>query len=68
MEIFQDQLQTTTLAFFFTSIILGKCFARLKLKTFYKILINYFGYVFNFVLTWGKKGFFTRQLSEHWVM
>lgn len=67
MEIFQDQLKTTTLAFFFTSIIV-KMFCPFKAKTFYKILINYFGYVLNFVLKWEKNwGVFT-QLLEHWLM
>lgn len=46
-----------------------KMFCPFKAKTFYKILINYFGYVLNFVLKWEKNwGFFTRQLSEHWLM
>lgn len=31
-----------------------KMFFPFKAKTFYKILINYFGYVLNFVLKWGK--------------
>lgn len=35
-----------------------KMFFPFKAKTFYKILINYFGYVLNFVLKWGKIGVF----------